>query len=539
MSDSMAEPEVDIGRLVAGRYRLLEKIGRGGMGTVWRAEDELLGRQVAVKRVHAPLHLSDEEIATLHERTRREARSAARITHPDVVTIHDVVEDAGAPCIVMEYVPSSTLGELLKRNGTLEPGEAAWIGCRMIAALRAAHAAGVLHRDVKPANVLLGADGRVVLTDFGVAQAVGTSTLTRTGELIGSIDYLPPERVKGGTPSPAADLWALGATLYQAVEGRPPFRKDTPVETAYAIAVDPLEPPRQAGPLTDLIERLLAKAPQDRPSAESVERILHELAEQTPAKDTKEPSTTTTQPTPSSATGTTQVVPPGTPEAPQRTGRRRAEARKGGRRALLLTGVAVAVAVAAGCGYLFLTGRGVAGATHHSAGPAPSGPDPTRSAPATEPGTPSPPPVPHGYHLVKEDALGASFPVPDGWRRQVKSGTEIQYLDPSGLVGLTIDVIDSTGATPLQHWQQIEPQVKAKVSDYQRVSMQNSSYLGQPASLWQFTFQGRARQFQAVDLGFGPKGGAEHAIYLSAPSADWDRYRPVFDTVKGGFRTTN
>ncbi|MDF3289739.1 serine/threonine-protein kinase [Streptomyces silvisoli] len=540
MSDSVAEPEVDIGRLVAGRYRLLEQIGRGGMGTVWRAEDELLGRQVAVKRVHAPVHLSDEEIATLHERTRREARSAARITHPDVVTIHDVVEDAGAPCIVMEYVPSSTLGELVKRNGSIEPGEAAWIGCRMIAALRAAHAAGVLHRDVKPANVLLGADGRVVLTDFGVAQAVGTSTLTRTGELIGSIDYLPPERVRGGSPSPASDLWALGATLYQVLEGRPPFRKDTPVETAYAIAVDPLEPPRKAGPLTDLIERLLAKEPEDRPSAEAVERTLRELAAQAPADDAAEPHTTPQSP-PSSATRTTKAVPAGTPEAPERAGRRRADAKKGGRRTWLLTGVTLAVAMAAGCGYYFLAGPGAGGATQHSAGPSPSdsGPEPTRSAPTTGQGTPAPPPVPHGYHLVKEDQLGASFPIPDGWQRQVKSGTEIQYLDPTGLVGLTIDVIDSTSSTPLQHWQQIEPQVKSKVSDYQRLSMQNTSYLGQPAALWEFTFQGRARQFQAIDLGFGRKGGSEHAIYLSAPSADWNRYRPVFDTVREGFRTTN
>lgn len=274
----MEAAEADIGRLVAGRYRLLERIGRGGMGTVWRAEDELLGRPVAVKRVHAPVHLSDDEIATLHERTRREARSAARITHPDVVTIHDVVEDAGAPCIVMEYVPSSTLADLLKQHGTISPGEAARIGLHIIAALRAAHAAGVLHRDVKPANVLLAANGRVVLTDFGVARSVGTSTLTKTGEFVGSIDYLPPERVRGGGPSPASDLWALGATLYQAVEGQPPFRKDQPIETAYAIAVDPLEPPRQAGPLTELIEMLLVKEPESRPSAEFVERSLRELA---------------------------------------------------------------------------------------------------------------------------------------------------------------------------------------------------------------------------------------------------------------------
>ncbi|MEU0928723.1 serine/threonine-protein kinase [Streptomyces solisilvae] len=264
----------DEGHLIAGRYRLAEKIGRGGMGTVWRAEDELLGRQVAVKQLYVSPHLAEDELTTLHERTRREARSAARITHPNVVVVHDVVDHQGLPCIVMEYVPSTTLADLLKNGGSVSPDEAARIGRGMIAALRAAHAAGVLHRDVKPGNVLLGPEGRVVLTDFGIAVATGTSTLTKTGEVVGSIDYIAPERVRGRKPGPASDLWALGATLYQAVEGRPPFRKATAIETGYAIAVDPLDPPKQAGALTPLIERLLAKEPELRPTAEETERAL-------------------------------------------------------------------------------------------------------------------------------------------------------------------------------------------------------------------------------------------------------------------------
>ncbi|MFI0767191.1 protein kinase [Streptomyces sp. NPDC021218] len=264
----------DEGHLIAGRYRLVEKIGRGGMGTVWRAEDELLGRQVAVKQLYVSPHLAEDELTTLHERTRREARSAARITHPNVVVVHDVVDHYGLPCIVMEYVPSTTLADLLKNGQRVAPDEAARIGRGMIAALRAAHAAGVLHRDVKPGNVLLGPEGRVVLTDFGIAMATGTSTLTKTGEVVGSIDYIAPERVRGRKPGPASDLWALGATLYQAVEGRPPFRKATAIETGYAIAVDPLDPPKQAGALGPLIERLLAKEPELRPSAEETERSL-------------------------------------------------------------------------------------------------------------------------------------------------------------------------------------------------------------------------------------------------------------------------
>ncbi|OPF84699.1 serine/threonine protein phosphatase [Streptomyces antioxidans] len=286
----------DEGHLIAGRYRLVEKVGRGGMGTVWRAEDELLGRQVAVKQLHVSPHLAEDELTTLHERTRREARSAARITHPNVVVVHDVVDHYGLPCIVMEYVPSTTLADLLKDGGRVSPDEAARIGRGMIAALRAAHAAGVLHRDVKPGNVLLGPEGRVVLTDFGIAMATGTSTLTKTGEVVGSIDYIAPERVRGRKPGPASDLWALGATLYQAVEGRPPFRKATAIETGYAIAVDPLDPPQRAGALTPLIESLLAKEPELRPTAEETERALRLPA--------SEPETSTLRPPPLDTTTT-------------------------------------------------------------------------------------------------------------------------------------------------------------------------------------------------------------------------------------------
>ncbi|WP_354645368.1 serine/threonine-protein kinase [Kitasatospora camelliae] len=265
-------------RLIAGRYRLLEGIGSGGMGTVWRARDELLGRDVAVKELKVRPELSPEETATLLERTRREARSAARISHRNVVVVHDVVQDEGLPCVVMEYVPSRTLGEVLKERGPLPAADAARIGREILAGLRAAHAAGVVHRDVKPGNVLLALDGRVVLTDFGIASVAGTSTLTRTGELVGSVDYLAPELVRGGTPSPASDLWALGVTLFQAVEGVPPFRRPTAIETAMAIATDPPAPALRAGPLTQLIASLLEKEPLGRPTAEVAEALLGDSA---------------------------------------------------------------------------------------------------------------------------------------------------------------------------------------------------------------------------------------------------------------------
>ncbi|MFE9440357.1 serine/threonine-protein kinase [Streptomyces sp. NPDC006602] len=260
------------GRLVAGRYRLVERIGRGGMGTVWRARDELLNREVAVKRLHNSS--LDDDVDRALERTRREARLAARLSHPNVVVVHDVVDDGGSPAIVMEYVPSVTLAEVIRKLGPVPPEEAARIASGVIAALRAAHDAGVVHRDIKPGNVLLGRDDRVVLTDFGIAVAADTSPLTMTGELIGSIDYCSPERLGGGTAGPESDLWALGVLLYEAVEGEPPFRRETGIETAYAIVWTPVPSAPAAGPLAPLIEGLLDKDPGGRLTVEDVERML-------------------------------------------------------------------------------------------------------------------------------------------------------------------------------------------------------------------------------------------------------------------------
>ncbi|MER6357972.1 serine/threonine-protein kinase [Streptomyces sp. NPDC001634] len=515
----------DEGRLVAGRYRLAEQIGRGGMGTVWRAEDEVLVRQVALKQLHAQPHLSDDELATLYERTRREARSAARVVHRNVVVVHDVVDDGGRPCIVMEYVPAITLGALLKEGDALPPEEVARIGVGMIAALRAAHAAGVLHRDIKPGNVLLGTDGRVVLTDFGIAHTAGTSTLTRTGEMVGSIDYMAPERIRGQKPGPASDLWSLGATLYQAVEGRPPFRRITPMETAYAIAVDPLEPMKQAGPLEPLIETLLAKNPEDRPSAEQTERALTASCSggsttvASPVRTHRPSESLQDEGPPTERNSGTEPLEPPT----QRAG---ARARRRGRKRLALAAIVVAAVSAAAAVALSSTPR------HHkdTSGARTSRPSPTPSY------TPSP--VPEGYHLVKDEQLGISFPVPDGWKAGQHASDEVTYTDSSRLAGITIGTVDPAGANPAAHFADIEANTKINYATYRRLRMQQTTFRGQPAAVWEFTFQGRVRVFRAIDLGYGREGGREYDIYLSAPDAKWDTYRPVFDNVRDAFITT-
>jgi serine/threonine protein kinase len=265
-------------RVIAGRYRLLSPLGEGGMGTVWRARDEVLQREVAVKEVRAPGGLASDDVERMYARLEREAWAAARVANRNVVTVYDVATEDGRPWIVMELVRGVSLADLLDAEGPLTPQRTAHIGAEVLAALRAAHDAGVLHRDVKPANVLMSNDGRVVLTDFGIAMVEGSSALTMTGEVIGSPEFLAPERALGRTPGPESDLWALGVLLYAAVEGHSPFRQNTPLSTLRAIVDEELPTPQLAGPLTPVIEGLLRKDPAERLSAEQAERDLRLVA---------------------------------------------------------------------------------------------------------------------------------------------------------------------------------------------------------------------------------------------------------------------
>lgn len=265
-------------RLIAGRYRLLGPLGQGGMGVVWRARDEVLGREVAVKEVRAPSGLASSDVQRLYARLEREAWAAARVSHRNVVTVYDVATEDSRPWIVMELIRGLALSEVLDAEGPMTPQRAARIGAEVLAALRSAHASGVLHRDVKPGNVLLANDGRVVLTDFGIAMVEGTSALTMTGELIGSPEFLAPERALGRTPGPESDLWSLGVLLYAATEGNSPFRQNTPLNTLRAVVDEELPPPRRAGPLAPVIEGLLRKDPVERLSAEQAEHQLRIIA---------------------------------------------------------------------------------------------------------------------------------------------------------------------------------------------------------------------------------------------------------------------
>jgi eukaryotic-like serine/threonine-protein kinase len=300
-------------RLLAGRYRLGEVLGRGGMGTVWRAEDETLGRTVAVKELRFPSNIDEEEKRRLITRTLREAKAIARIRNNSAVTVFDVVDEDDRPWIVMELVEGKSLAEVIREDGLLEPRRAAEVGLAILDVLRSAHREGILHRDVKPSNVLLesGTD-RVVLTDFGIAQVEGDPSITSTGMLVGAPSYISPERARGHKPGPAADLWSLGGLLYAAVEGIPPYDKGSAIATLTAVMTEPLEEPKNAGPLRDVIYGLLNKDPAKRLDDAGARAMLNAVIHA--------PEPRAAEPEP--ALDVTRVVPlPAQPDAPADKGR--------------------------------------------------------------------------------------------------------------------------------------------------------------------------------------------------------------------------
>jgi hypothetical protein len=286
MSGPSSPASTEEQRRLAGRYLLREPVGRGGAGIVWKASDELLGRTVAIKECMLPPTVDDADRDKLLTRVMREARTAAGLDHPALVTVFDVVQESGRPWIVMEYVESRSLSQVVRQDGPLPVAQVVDIGLTLLEALRVAHQAGVLHRDVKPANVLLTASGNVVLTDFGIAATTGDPTLTTSGMLLGSPSYMPPERARGEPATPDSDVWSLAATLYTLVEGTTPYSGDHPLAVLSAVADHRRRPMELAGPLEPLLSEILDSEPDTRPGELAVqrrlERIRGELAAQGP-----------------------------------------------------------------------------------------------------------------------------------------------------------------------------------------------------------------------------------------------------------------
>ncbi|HJP75280.1 MAG TPA: protein kinase [Pseudonocardiaceae bacterium] len=269
----------EVGQLVAERYRLTQHIGSGAMGVVWQAHDERLHRTVALKQLLLSPSFSAADTKEATERAMREGRIAARLQHPNAVSVYDVVDDNGQPVLVMEYVPSRSLSAVLDERVTMDPLEVARIGSQIATALTAAHTAGIVHRDIKPGNVLLADDGTVKITDFGISRATGDVTVTATGMLAGTPAYLAPEVAKGENPGPPSDVFSLASTLYAAVEGYPPFgHSDNTLALLHAVAACRTIPAKQAGPLTGLLAQMLRANPEERPTMAETSRALSALA---------------------------------------------------------------------------------------------------------------------------------------------------------------------------------------------------------------------------------------------------------------------
>ncbi|MGC9538798.1 protein kinase domain-containing protein [Streptomyces sp. UG1] len=359
------------GDVVDGRFELVDRLGSGGMGTVWRARDTVLHREVALKAVRSDA----DTVGVMRERVMREARALARLSHPHVVTIHQIVAAEPHPWIVMELVPGVSLHQRLD-DGSLTPAAAARLGRQVLAALRAAHAAGIQHRDVKPANILLRPDGSAVLTDFGIAALQGTTGLTETGELVGSPEYMAPERIRGhGDDSPAADLWSLGVVLYLCVEGVSPLRRPTTLATLAAVLDDPLPPPSRSGPLTPVLQALLVRDPAARPDAARLDAMLARVeAGATPHRAARPTMTAAAVPHP------TPSPPPTQPDPPRLTA-------PGPRPRTRLVVAATAVLAIATATALILTLRaGDTGGDNKAAAPLTKPPAPTSASPTPTPG---------------------------------------------------------------------------------------------------------------------------------------------------------
>ncbi|MCF1599808.1 serine/threonine-protein kinase [Streptomyces muensis] len=558
------------GQLVSGRYRLADAIGSGGMGRVWRAHDEVLHRAVAIKELTAALYVSESDQERLLARTRAEARAAARINHSAVVTVHDVLEHDGRPWIVMELVEGHSLADAVKEQGRVDPAEAARIGLWVLRALRAAHSAGVLHRDIKPGNVLLAEDRRVLLTDFGIAQIEGDTTITRTGEVVGSVDYLAPERVRGHDPGPASDLWALGATLYTAVEGRSPFRRTSPLGTMQAVVEEEATEPQHAGPLAPVISALLRKDPATRPDAAEAEQMLAEAAEgrrpnaaqaYVPTRHTHtryepEPRTGPTYGGGTASTGAVTAASTGTPYPP--TGRPTAiggpydtagtGTGMGGsgtasgrpprrRRRLRTLALVVALAAIVGGGTaVVLQKSGPQGDTSLS-----TTPDPTASE--------SPNPDDPSSWVPYNDPLGFTLHLPKGWKREVvgKEVDGLQQVDytPDGgehFVRIAVDTSPDF-ANAYDHQRDLDQQLKRKLVDYETVSLKRDLYRDREGSLWEYTWTALAKDTpfpgprRAIDQAYIDRDGTEYAIYMSAPESDWATTRKQFTAVLQRWQT--
>ncbi|MFD3687138.1 serine/threonine-protein kinase [Nocardiopsis sp. NPDC058631] len=552
--------EADPGRLLANRYRLDEVIGAGGMGRVWRGTDTLLDRPVAVKELTTPPNLPAHEVDVLRTRMLREARSAAQLSHPSIITVFDVAEEDGRPWIVMELVRGPSLGDLIRSDGALPTKRVADVGGQMAAGLAEAHARGIVHRDIKPGNVLIAGNDRAVLTDFGIAHLDGSTHLTSTGLLIGSPSYLAPEIAHGHAATPASDMWALGITLYQAVEGTLPFDRPTPMATLTAIVTQDLPDAVNAGPLRPVLESLCEKRPEDRPSVSEVRTWLREIrdAADTPA-ETPAPTLTTTrsEEEPVAVESAARAEPPA--PAPEPSAATRPPRERSGRRRgplLLIALVTVLLIAGATTGVLVSmnrsgdSGAGLVGDTEQ-AGAEPSEEEGGAAA-EEEPEPSSDPPAEaedeaeteeedeeedRWDHLVRhEDENGFAVDVPEDWDIE-RSGLQVYFRNPDGGY-LLVEYTDNPNPDAGDDWRAAEPGVRGNFPGYDLAGIEDvdadwaDDYVS--AADWEFTYDGSGGRMHGINRGFHTEDRG-YALFLVASNDHPDLNREMLDHMSETF----
>ncbi|TDC40462.1 serine/threonine protein kinase [Micromonospora sp. 15K316] len=549
--------------LIAGRYRLVDLVGTGGMGRVWQARDEMLHRDVAVKEIVPPAWLAEAEREDLRRRTLREARTAARLNHPNVVRIYDVVHDRESPWIVMEYVRSRSVEQLLAADGPLSPATTARIGLAVLAALRAAHSAGVLHRDVKPHNVLVAEDGRVVLTDFGLATFTGgDAAMTGPGMILGSPHFVAPERARDGVSDPRTDLWSLGATLYAAVEGRPPYARDSAMATLTALATEPPDPMRRAGPLRPVLTGLLQRDPWRRLTATEAEPLLRAAAA-APPQPTDPP-----RPPESAATSVeTAPEPPGSADAPPsppparfaRSGRGAQPGRPGvaaeagagrGRRVALASAAATVVLLATVGVVLALADRKERQAEPSGGGAAASPTAPAAAfacavAPpqAARPVPSVPPPSGARFRLVPgwtwhTDPAGFRIAAPVDWLHWTEDAVTC-FREPGGTRVLSVEW-SAARADPTRWWQREEQRLTGggSLPGYRRIDLSSMDIFAGGA-IWECVWLNAAgERMHTARLLANTSADRAYTVSWLTKEFDWQVNATYFAMIRQSFTPT-
>ncbi|MEU6825337.1 serine/threonine-protein kinase [Streptomyces atriruber] len=537
-------------RVIAGRYRLEARLGRGGMGVVWRATDLLLGRRVAVKELVRDETLSDAEAEQQRERTLREARAVAQLRHPHVIVVHDVVVQDEQPYIVMELVDGGSLAGRIARGGPLDAYAVARMGIDLLGALSTAHEAGILHRDLKPANVLLerGTD-RVVLTDFGIAQLTGATTLTEVGSFVGSPEYTAPERMAGERTGPESDLWSLGALLVTALAGESPFRRDSIGGVLHAVVFDEIRPPAAVAPLLPVVLGLLDRDPARRLGAAEAEGLLRVYVE-----TGRMPAVVRERPGPGSPGRGLPGLPgrglPGLPGRPGRGSSTPAEREllaaqaaaglvqpeKHGRTFMIAAALVAALAGAGVSAALLLSRDGDGGtpAPPSSATSSHGSPTPTVTVTSRTP-TPSSPEAPQGYRIAK-DPKGFALAVPEGFRRQV-DGPRVSYDSPDGTYRIGIEEEAAEPGGPLAAQRRADAKGPQDHPGYRDGRVTETTRNGRPAALREFSRDGLGQERgdrRTFDLCW-EESGRMLDVWVSGPVGEASQARRYFDAAVDTF----